>query len=70
LKTMISVTIADVPCPKCRVTMSVHICDSHHYLTCMECGYVAAIERDATQRVDIIDYLTGEIKVKAENRVL
>lgn len=65
---MINITIADIPCPKCGSLMSIHIGDSHHYFTCVECQYVAAAERDATQLVDVIDYLTGEILVRAENR--
>lgn len=66
---MISITVSDFPCPKCGGTMSVHVCDTHHVFTCVECQYVATAERDSTLKVDVIDPYTGEIKVKAEDRM-
>ena len=65
---MINVSIADVPCPKCGATMSIHVADRHHYLTCMECQYVATIEKDSSQLVDVINYLTGEIVISENIR--
>jgi hypothetical protein len=65
---MISITIADLPCPRCHNLMSIHIGDRHHYYTCVECSYVASPEIDCTQRVDIINPLTGEVKIRAKDR--